>query len=459
MKRIASLLSALGLLLFPLISFAAPAPGELIKGSGPAVYYFAVDGKRYVFPTEKTYFTWYDNFDSVMTITDAELAAIPLGANVTYRPGVRMVKIESDPKVYAVAKNGELRWIETEALAESLYGPNWATHIDDIPVGFFTSYTLGVAISSETDFVPTEATNGSLTIQDDRNLMAPDPSPDPEPDPDPEPEPNVTGTLTSSDTSVTSGDVIDVFAIADPAGSIKDVYIYLDDEEKRYCAFSPCGVSFDIPPGETEYELRAEFAWITGETVTKTLPITVESNGGNGVELIITNPEVKPGGIREAIVFVDNSLVADIISIYLDGNIVRTCDDVQECRYSMEEPGEIGDSYSVYARVQNQGNSVVFSKTKKITVVENDHPQLTIRVGNEVIFTGETVDATVEASDSDGIASTEIWIDGAPVKHCDISICTANLGPFSTTGTKEVVGKATDLQGLEQTSTASFEIQ
>ena len=122
--------------------------GSLIKGSQAAVYYCANDGKRYVFPNEKVYFTWYADFSGVLVISDAELAAIPVGGNVTYRPGSRLVKITTDPKVYAVYHGGILRWVTTEDLAASLYGPDWNTKIDDISDAFFVNYTVGTPITS-----------------------------------------------------------------------------------------------------------------------------------------------------------------------------------------------------------------------------------------------------------------------------------------------------------------------
>jgi len=122
--------------------------GSLIKGASfTAVYYCGADGKRYVFSNDKLYFTWYGDFSSVAVITDAQLASISIGGVVTYRPGIKMVKIESDPKVYAVAKNGLLRWIKSEVIARALYGVTWNQMIDDIPVGFFTQYTIGAEIS------------------------------------------------------------------------------------------------------------------------------------------------------------------------------------------------------------------------------------------------------------------------------------------------------------------------
>jgi hypothetical protein len=141
-----------GTLMFPNVASAATLnPGDLIKASGPAVYYYGADGKRYVFPNEKTYFSWYKDFSSVKTITDAELAAVTIGGNVTIRPGTKLVKITTDPKVYAVTGAcATLHWIETEPVAKTLYGDDWAQRVVDVPDSFFVNYTVGSSISTAT---------------------------------------------------------------------------------------------------------------------------------------------------------------------------------------------------------------------------------------------------------------------------------------------------------------------
>ncbi|MCK9361114.1 hypothetical protein M0Q28_02690 [Patescibacteria group bacterium] len=136
-----------GALAMPTAASAAVA-GDLIKASGPAVYYFAADGKRYVFPNEKTYFSWFMDFSSVRTISDTELASILIGGNVTIRPGTKLVKIQTDPKVYAVTLGGMLHWVESEALATTLYGSAWATRVVDVPDSFFVNYTIGSSVST-----------------------------------------------------------------------------------------------------------------------------------------------------------------------------------------------------------------------------------------------------------------------------------------------------------------------
>lgn len=139
----------LGTLAMPGVASAASlSAGDLIKASGPAVYYYASDAKRYVFPNEKTYFSWYNDFSGVKTITDSELAAIAIGGNVTVRPGTKLVKITTDPKVYTVTKCGTLHWIESETVAKALYGDAWATRVIDVPDSFFVNYTVGSSIST-----------------------------------------------------------------------------------------------------------------------------------------------------------------------------------------------------------------------------------------------------------------------------------------------------------------------
>ncbi|MFH2062831.1 MAG: hypothetical protein ABIJ46_01610 [bacterium] len=125
----------------------APAgcvPNMRIKSmSDSAVYYCGVDGRRYVFPNLATHRTWYDDFAGVVELSDSQIASVPLGGNVTYRPGVRLIKIQTDPKVYAVDAGGTLRWLRTEAVAAALYGASWNRLVDDVSDALFVNYTVG----------------------------------------------------------------------------------------------------------------------------------------------------------------------------------------------------------------------------------------------------------------------------------------------------------------------------
>ncbi|MDP2631551.1 MAG: hypothetical protein Q8P30_02150 [Candidatus Uhrbacteria bacterium] len=158
-----------------LTSLSSVDAGDLIRGEAySAVYYYGADGFRYVFPNSNTYFTWYDNFDTVIFISDADLATIQIGGNVTYKPGVKMIKIQSDPRTYAVAPGGTLRHVGSEAIATAMYGASWNTMIDDLADGFFTNYTIGTAIASSSDFVPATVEASVSDIGDDKELVTPE---------------------------------------------------------------------------------------------------------------------------------------------------------------------------------------------------------------------------------------------------------------------------------------------
>jgi hypothetical protein len=112
-----------------------------------AVYYCAADGKRYAFPNDKIFFSWYTDFSEVESVPVTIMSNIPLGGNVVYRPGFRMIKIQTDPKVYAVTRGSILRWITSEAVAKKVYGEDWNTLVDDVSDAFFTNYAIGKPIT------------------------------------------------------------------------------------------------------------------------------------------------------------------------------------------------------------------------------------------------------------------------------------------------------------------------
>lgn len=139
-----------------------PSSGSLIKLVCPAsaksdhpckaVYFFGADGKRHAFPNERAYFTWYADFDGVKEVSESVMNGIMLGKNVTYRPGVKMVKFVTVPKVYAVSKGGVLRGIASEAVASALYGSDWNKKIDDVSDAFFANYQFGADIGAAAEF-------------------------------------------------------------------------------------------------------------------------------------------------------------------------------------------------------------------------------------------------------------------------------------------------------------------
>ncbi|MEK7132094.1 MAG: hypothetical protein AAB833_01095, partial [Patescibacteria group bacterium] len=136
-----------GALMGPVSASAASMPGDLIKGTSlSTVYYHGYDDMRYAFPNEATFFSWYSDFDGIMTLSDADLADITLGGNVNVRPGTHWIKITSDPKVYAVSTEGAIHWVESEEVAADLAGSDWADNVIDVPDVFFDDYSVGTSL-------------------------------------------------------------------------------------------------------------------------------------------------------------------------------------------------------------------------------------------------------------------------------------------------------------------------
>lgn len=140
----------------PLIASATVSlsSGDLIRGeSFSTVYYYDGDG-RLTYPNENIFFSWHADFGDVVTISDSQLAGIPLEGNVMQRPGSEWIKITSSDKVYAVSQDGVLHWIESEAVAEALYGGSgWNTFIQDIPDVFFADYSEGASLMTTSSLV------------------------------------------------------------------------------------------------------------------------------------------------------------------------------------------------------------------------------------------------------------------------------------------------------------------
>jgi photosystem II stability/assembly factor-like uncharacterized protein len=147
----------------PASSYTSANPGSLVKmacedGSEVndpcrAVYYLDTTyGKRHAFPNEKVYFSWYADFDDVIIVTDSYMASLTLGKNVTYHPGLKLVKFITVNTVYAVGTGGELRGINSEATASAIYGTNWNHMVDDISDAFHGNYVFGTDITSAADY-------------------------------------------------------------------------------------------------------------------------------------------------------------------------------------------------------------------------------------------------------------------------------------------------------------------
>ena len=436
MKRI-SIFFLLATLLIPSsvsLRAATLVPGDLIKASGPAVYYFHENGTRYVFPNEKTYFTWYQGFSTVKTITDLELAAIQLGGNVTYRPGVRLVKISTDPKVYAVSGK-TLRWVQSETLAKTLYGDAWATtQVDDIPDAYFSDYGIGEAINEAADYDRATARDAYTSIG-----ALPTPAPVPEPEPEPAPAPAPTGfnlTITPSKTEAQANENITLTAVTSYTGTIQKMEIHVNGDTYHTCNGAPsCTTSWTIPTAGTKstytYTVKL-FTQNDGAFQATSMTTIVSEPIHASIQLTFDRSEIKPNQPAAIRSLVLQGLVASRNEIFVDGVAVKACTtNPGDCRFNDYIAGAVGSTHEVYAKVKTPAGLTYRSETKTLKISENDTPMISLTAGKGEIYANETVDITTTASDDDGISYVDISFEGQLLKHCiGAAPCTVFAGPF-----------------------------
>lgn len=134
-----------------------PAAGLLIKlkpetgiptDVSSTVYVIGNDGKRHAFPNDAVFHSWFRDFSTVTEIDTALMASYALGKNITIRPGTYLVKITTDPKVYAVETGGILRWVPSEATAVAVFGSKWKERVVDVPDVFFGNYKIGASLAA-----------------------------------------------------------------------------------------------------------------------------------------------------------------------------------------------------------------------------------------------------------------------------------------------------------------------
>ncbi|MCD4704917.1 hypothetical protein K8R66_02455, partial [bacterium] len=123
--------------------------GDLIKSDVSSAVYYYDGSQRLAFPNPSVYFSWYEDFSTVKTISATELAEVTYnGTLVTMRAGTKLVKIESDPKVYAVEPGSVLRHVADEATAIALYGSDWSSMVVDVSDAFWFWYDKTDAVDN-----------------------------------------------------------------------------------------------------------------------------------------------------------------------------------------------------------------------------------------------------------------------------------------------------------------------
>src|SRR3989339_63388 len=155
---------------------AASANSLIKKDGASAVYYLDANMIRHPFNHSREFFTWYEDFSSVTTVSASEMSGYEIGSTVVVRPGTGLVQFVSiqgdgtmdvdDPKVYAVEPSGAIRHIDSAATAVALYGSNWEQKIVPIINVIKGYYTEGSALTSSSTY-PTGSlvkTSGSSQV-------------------------------------------------------------------------------------------------------------------------------------------------------------------------------------------------------------------------------------------------------------------------------------------------------
>lgn len=118
--------------------------GQYIRSySFNSIYYLDENFVRHPFWDANSFFTYADSFNEVVWVTDATLSTMTLGTPMLPNPGVVLVKIQSNPKVFAIDGDNVLRWVPDEATALSLYGSDWSNYVIDLEPTAFARYSIG----------------------------------------------------------------------------------------------------------------------------------------------------------------------------------------------------------------------------------------------------------------------------------------------------------------------------
>ncbi|MFH1253488.1 MAG: hypothetical protein V1664_04130 [Candidatus Uhrbacteria bacterium] len=121
-----------------------------IKVSGSPKVYLTLDDKSYWITDEKVYFSWFESWDDVRTVSTNQFNNYDYSGAAAYAPGTRL-KLANDPKVYMVGVDGKLHWITTQLLAYNIYGPTWNKGIIEFNNQDMTGLLFSSPITSESD--------------------------------------------------------------------------------------------------------------------------------------------------------------------------------------------------------------------------------------------------------------------------------------------------------------------
>lgn len=100
---------------------------------------------------EATYFTWFDSWNDVISVSSPTLKVYLEGhtfmGDAPFSAGTR-VKAVGNPRVYVAGSDGALHWITSETVAHSIYGANWNKEIIEVRPERLWNYEKGMNVDS-----------------------------------------------------------------------------------------------------------------------------------------------------------------------------------------------------------------------------------------------------------------------------------------------------------------------
>ena len=441
----------LGLLSQAPIAHASANARLLRSPDQSAVYYSLEDGRRFAFPSQGIYSSWYPSFDQVETMPVTTLSQYRLAGVVMYRPG-SMIKLTTDPKVYLVTANGELRWIETEAVAQSLFGTDWARHVQDVSDAFFFAYHVGNPIHAPDNVsLSTLLSDPHASTITDNQELAPGVAPTPTP------TPTVTSTedillQTSASDGIRAGDSIQISTFAQSVRP-NTITISINGTIAQTCSHqTTCGYLLSHPAQSTitSYIIRTDAMFPDGVQKSQSVTIPVLDRQAGALKLTTSTAESRPQGSVDIDAEWNDTVVRPYrMTILVNGAEQKICYNVLTCKFTYGIDQAAGSAVNIVGVVDDTSGQT-WTSTSIVQVVANPRPIITASANSTAIHIGESATVNIQASDEDGIALTEIWQDGVRVAQCNHPSCTFTTAPVTHTGVIQFYVVAQDLRGARQ---------
>ncbi len=127
-----------------------PHPGDVFQSPASGLYYRGFDRRRHVFPNEDVFRSWFPEGTEIMKIATYQLADIPLGDNVTLRPGT-IVRVLGEVAIFVVDIGRLLREVIAETFRAIFQTQPLSELVRNLDPALVVNYAFGPPVLSETE--------------------------------------------------------------------------------------------------------------------------------------------------------------------------------------------------------------------------------------------------------------------------------------------------------------------